>query len=143
MEIDAALLCDAATIREGLLHLLGGPITRVWRPKLPAPLGIAFAAILSMTPEELALPHEVAIMIRNEEHVIARVMGAVQGGAGPLANIEPGEMLLAPTAVALHDMGTDRYGRHTLSVSIDHGAAERDIHFWVLHPQEQLLPPMH
>ena len=141
MEIEAALLCDAATIREGLLHLLGGPITRMWRPIMPAPLGIAFAAILSMTPEELGTPHEMALTIRNEEHVIAEVMVAIQGGA-PMVNIEPGEILLAPAAVPLHGVGTDHYGRHTLSMSIDHGVAERDVHFWVLHPQEQQLPPI-
>ena len=31
MEIKAALLCDSATVREGLLH---GGISRLWRPTL-------------------------------------------------------------------------------------------------------------
>jgi len=141
MEIEAALLCDAATIREGLLHFLGGPISRIWRPTMPAPLGIAVAAILSMSQDEMGIPHEVAFSIRNDEHVIAEVMGAVQAGA-PLANPEPGEVVLAPTAVPLHGVGTDAYGRHVLSISVDHGVAEREIHFWVLHPQERQLPSL-
>jgi hypothetical protein len=141
VDIEAAILCDAATVREGLLHVLGGAITRMWRPTLPAPLGIAFATILSLDRDEGGTPHEVAISIRNEAHVVAELMGAVQAGALG-ANLEAGEVLLAPLAFPLHQVGTDRYGRHTLTMSVDAGAARREVAFWVLHPDEQRLPPI-
>jgi hypothetical protein len=68
-------------------------------------------------------------------------MGAIQAGPAA-ANLEPGEMMLLPTAIALHGVGTDQFGRHVLNVSIDNGAAEREVVFWVLHLQERGLPPM-
>lgn len=37
------MLCDAATIRENLLHVLGGGVTHVIRPSFPAPLGCTLA----------------------------------------------------------------------------------------------------
>lgn len=37
MRVDCALLCDAASVREGLLNILGGGITRVtYRPRTRA-----------------------------------------------------------------------------------------------------------
>jgi hypothetical protein len=139
MEIEAAILCDAATVREGLIHILGGPITRIWRPALPAPLGVALAVIICMTPQEQPVPHELQVTIRNDQHDIFNAMGGLQAGT-PVINVEAGEMLMAPFAMPLHAAGSDAYGRHVVSISIDHGVAEKEIDFWLLHPEELSLP---
>ncbi len=141
MQIEAALLCDAATMREGLLHMLGGPISRIWRPQLPAPLGVALAVIVGMDDAERAEPHEIQVTVRNETKLLVSAMGALQV-ASLNANVEPGEIVMAPFAMALHSAGTDGYGRHSVHLSLDAGAAEREIPFWVLHPDERQLPPM-
>ena len=59
MEIQAAILCDSATVREGLLHVLGGGINRLYRSELPAPLGVALALLVAFEPEEVDQLHEV------------------------------------------------------------------------------------
>lgn len=41
-----AILCDAATVREGLLHLLGGGVSALGRPSFPAPLLVDLALVL-------------------------------------------------------------------------------------------------
>jgi hypothetical protein len=38
MDIEA-LLCDAATVRENVLHILGGGLGQLWRDVYPARLG--------------------------------------------------------------------------------------------------------
>ena len=38
MQVVTALLCDYASVREGLLNILGGGVNRLWRAELPAPL---------------------------------------------------------------------------------------------------------
>ncbi len=38
-----AVLADAVTVRDGLLHLLGGGITTLMRPQFPAPIGARLA----------------------------------------------------------------------------------------------------
>ena len=50
MRIDTALLCDAATERDGLLNVLGGGITVATRPEFPAPLGMTLALVRLSTP---------------------------------------------------------------------------------------------
>ena len=61
------MLCDAATVREGLLHILGGGITRLNRPSFPAPLGAALALQISVHPTEASVSHRVEAIIQGED----------------------------------------------------------------------------
>lgn len=141
MDVEAAILCDAATIRDGLLHMLGGPISRMWRQSLPAPLGVAVAGIIVFEQEQADVPHEIELTVESDSDLLVRVMSAVQVGT-PIAHLESGELLRAPFAFPLHGAGTDKYGKHLARVSVDKGDAVREIAFWVLHPEEQDLPPL-
>lgn len=140
MEITTALLCDAATVREGLLHVLGGGITRLWRDQLPAPLGVTLALVIDVAPEDLRIPHEIEMVVRCGDDQIARTMGGFQAEPHPRA--EPGEHQMAPVIMALSGGLTPRYGHHSITVRLDDGRAERALEFWVLHPDEQLIPPI-
>lgn len=142
MDVAAALLCDSATVREGLLNVLGAGVTRLWRPELPAPLAVTLAVIAEMAEEDLPVPHEVEVTISNTGGLIGQAMGGFQAGA-PAANVEAGERFLVPIALDLRNAGTNAYGRHEMRVSIDAGAAERTLLFWVLHPDELRLPAIH
>lgn len=57
MRIDCALLCDAATVREGLLHILGGGVTQIARPEYPAPVGLTLALRVAVHPSEAGSQH--------------------------------------------------------------------------------------
>ncbi len=46
IHLGAALLCDAATVRENVMHILGGGITQLTRPDYPAPLAADVALVL-------------------------------------------------------------------------------------------------
>jgi hypothetical protein len=141
MEIHAVLLCDSATVREGLLHVLGGGITRVWRPALPAPLGVALATLVAMQPEEMGQLHEIHVAVSSPARRIVEGMGALQAALPP--NIEPGESVVVPFVLPLHNAGTAEYGRHVVELSIDDGVASSQLTFWVLHPDEMALPNPH
>jgi hypothetical protein len=142
MEIQAAILCDSATVREGLLHVLGGGITRLWRGTVPAPLNVALAGFVAMDGNDLGALHEFHIAIRSDatNETIAEAMGGVQSQRPE--RLEAGEQLLVPFVAPLHNVGTMAYGRHTLTVSLDAGATTREISFWVLNPEELQIPPL-
>jgi hypothetical protein len=141
MEIHATLLCDSATVREGLLHVLGGGITRVWIPQLPGPIGVALATLVALQPDEMGQLHEVHVAVNSPNRRIVEGMGALQVARPP--NIEPGESVVVPFVLPLHNAGTAEYGRHVVELSIDDGAAESQLTFWVLHPDERVLPNPH
>lgn len=143
MEIFFAILSDAATVREGLLHVLGGAITRIFRPLLPAPLGVTLALVIRMDQEvaALGLPHELSVTIRNDEGVVNQGMAGFQPTELP-PRLEPGEKLLIPIVIPqLQAVATTRYGRHSLEVSLDNGQPTT-MEFWVLHPDEMVIPPI-
>lgn len=140
MRIASVLVCDAATVREGLLHGLRGGITRLWRSELPAPLGVAVALTIEMEREVEHLPHEIRIEIFDPSgQRIGEAVGGVQYGGG--ARLEPGEHHLMALAIPLHNAGVAQYGKHRLVTSVDDGE-RHETGVWVLHPDEQQLPPL-
>jgi hypothetical protein len=138
MEIRAALLCDSATVREGLLHVLGGGINRIWRPTLPAPLSVALACLVAIDPTEAEQLHEVHMTVSSPNMQLGDAMGALQASVPP--KIEPGETMLLPIVLPLHNIGTVEYGRHVVRLSFDAGLVSDELQFWVLHPDEMKLP---
>ena len=140
MRITSTLLCDAATVREGLLHVLGGGISRIWRPELPGPLGVALAIVVAMEREAEDVVHRIDVKI--SDHDLATVGSATatlayNGGA----RMEPGEEHTIPLVLPLHEVTVNRYGRHDIGVAID-GSFAAGVVLWVLHPDERELPPL-
>jgi hypothetical protein len=66
MDIEA-LLCDAATVRENVLHILGGGLGQLWRDVYPAPLGADLALLLTLHPSETTDEHELRILIQDAD----------------------------------------------------------------------------
>jgi hypothetical protein len=139
VELKAAIICDAASVREGLLHVLGGGITRVWRQDLPAALGVALAVIVDLSPDVMFDPHEVTVaFVRDDDDVqLNEIKGAFQ--VGEELRLEPGEHQLVPMVFDLHGAVVESYGAFTFHIAIDLLPATA-LRFWVLHPEEQLLP---
>ncbi len=141
--IQTAILCDFATVREGLLHVLGGGLTRLWRPRLPAPLGLSLAMLAEVPFDRAQLPHEFKVEIIGPGHeTVALLTGTfgINPGPGPL-RLEQGEDVLIPAVVHLLNVGVGRHGLHILTATVD-GVATVILRFWVLHPEELSLPPL-
>ena len=50
MRVDTCLLCEAASVHEGLLNILGGGVTVVTRPEYPSELGLSLAIRVMLHP---------------------------------------------------------------------------------------------
>lgn len=138
MDVPVALLCDFATVREGLLHLLGGGLTRLWRPELPAPLNVTLSLLVELEQDELDVAHELVIDVRGpDDDPVAEARAEFH--APSTDRLEDGEKLTSPVVVPLHAVTTSRFGPHTIKVSID-GVLANVVDFWVLHVDEMMLP---
>lgn len=98
MRVDCALLCDAATVREGLLHILGGGVTRLSRPEYPSPFGVSLALRIMVHSTEIGKEHalEVLLLAEDGENIAAVSAGFQIDDPGDLA---PGEE--APVALPI------------------------------------------
>lgn len=122
-------LCDFAQIREGLLFVASGGITRLYRPELPAALGpLTLATIVEIAPTELDQPHELNVRVRHVDTAteLFTVAGAMTAPAAGGGNYEPGESATIPLAVPLPPNALlHQYGAYDLTASIDGGASAR------------------
>lgn len=67
MRIENALLCEAASVREGLLYILGGGITETSRQEFPSPLKMTLAIRVLMHRTEVAAQHQLDIVLNDED----------------------------------------------------------------------------
>ena len=116
-------------------------MTRLWRPMLPASLMITAAAMVAFEESELGRPHQVDFKIENDtgEQVCA-VLGVLQ--AQRPERLEPGEITQVAVVQPFGDAAVETFGRYRLTMSIDVDHVSWSTDFWVLHPEEALIPPL-
>lgn len=132
MEISSALLCDFAQVREGLLFVSSAGITRMWRPELPAPLGVFLAAVVEVDPIEGRVQHTILVRVVDEDGgEAAALSGDFQVGADVDLNV--GEHLLIPIPFDLRSVALPRYGAYDVSIYIDN-QLRRSLNFWCYPP---------
>jgi hypothetical protein len=125
-----ALLCDAATIREGLIHILGGGVTRVWRGPFPARLGIDLAMVFTLHPTELGEKHRLKVVVQSTDGAqVANLDAEFEvGPAHPVIEVEPpekpearvpGESSVVPVVVPLREVPLPGPGSYSIEVLVD------------------------
>lgn len=119
MHIDCALLCDAATVREGLLHILGGGITRLRRAEYPSPLGTALAVRVMVHPTEADRSHHFEARLLSEDGEEAGGVHIDFEMSRPLLALRPGEELAVALPLSLHGLGLPHPGAYSFELLID------------------------
>lgn len=131
MKATAVMLADHATIREGLLHVLGGGINQLFRDPLPAPLGVMLALMLQPDSiDDLLETHDLEVTIKHvggeEVDQVAKAVMTLRS-AGPV----PGPPALIPVVVPFQNVPITQTGTHRITVSLD-GEQAAAIEFLVL-----------
>jgi hypothetical protein len=123
MEVRAeSLLCDAATVREGLLHVLGGGINKLTRPAFPARMSLDLALLLTFDePRAVEGEHLLSVVVRTAD---SREVGRVEIGfaareAEALPPDERDRPAVAPLVVPLRDVPLPQPGDYTVVVQLD------------------------
>jgi hypothetical protein len=127
----AVMLADYATVREGLLNVLGAGITKLFRDPLPAPMGVVVAILLQpMDNADLMTPHNLEVIIthvgNDEESAVAKAVMTMNAGT-----VATGPLPTLPVVVPLQSVPITATGVHQITVKLDGEAAET-IEFEVL-----------
>lgn len=93
--VSAAILCDFAQVREGLLFVNSGGITRAFAEQLPAPLNMMLGLIVERGPAEAEAAHELVVTVKHVES--AGVLAGWSEAAGPGRREVPGEVSTSPS----------------------------------------------
>lgn len=137
MQVDA-FLCDAATVREGLLHILGGGITRLWREQFPAQIAATLAVMIVLHPTEAESEHKMVIRVASEDgQDIATMEGSFRAQRGDLS--KPGELIASPLVLNLHSVPLPRAGSYSVDILIDN-QHQRSLQFVAAPSSEKSSP---
>lgn len=138
MKITTATLCDFAQVREGLLFLSSGCISRIMRTELPARLGVHLALVVELDEFEITRRHQAKVRVVGPDgQELANVDGSFQIDA----TLEVGELLQVPLAIPLIDVAATERGGHDVKIYLD-GNHAHTLTFWVVVPPAQPPAPM-
>ncbi|MFD6474398.1 DUF6941 family protein [Streptomyces anulatus] len=119
MKLTMAVLCDRATVREGLLHILGAGVTRC-SLVLPGAPDLDLAILIQGEGQnDLAGKHMLSVEVKD--HNGSDVGRAELGWEGPTIESPSAEESLAqlPVVVPIRAMVFSNPGEHTMIVRID------------------------
>ena len=135
MEVTNAMLSDFAQVREGLLFVSSGGITRCYRDQLPAPLGVFLATVLELDRIEAERVHELHVVVVDEDgQQLAEIAGEIQLGQ---TQMMINENLNVPIVFDLRNVPIERYGSVEIRLYIarEH---RRTLPIWVLQPTTEV-----
>jgi hypothetical protein len=130
--VRSAILCDFAQIREGLLFVSSGGITRMVVPDIGAPLSFWVAGQVEVDAAESGTSHEVTF--KAVSTVAVRTLWEAQVMITTSTDNDglfPGESTLVPFALNVGPLVVSELGPHDLRVSIS-GAESELLTFYVL-----------
>jgi len=119
VRIECAVLCDAASLREGLLNILGAGISQVAFHDFPAPLPITFAFRAVLETRELHEQHALHLELINmyEQERIEAAADLVFYVGPERQQLTEEAALAAP--VPLSALVIQRPGRYLIRASFD------------------------
>jgi len=118
--LDALILCDHAQIREGLLFVQSGGLTRLVLPTVPGNIGCHVAAMVHVPPHEAVDAHQMVMKIKSVDlaAAVATINVAVHEVPRPLGLL-PGEGRQVPIVVPLAQVVFPSVGQYDLQVELD------------------------
>lgn len=119
-QLKALVLCDFAQVREGLLFVQSGGLTRLVARSFPAKFPCRVAALVYSPPDEASVAHSVVMKVKSASSatVLATINVALHE-TNPPAGLAPGEGRLVPIVVPLESVAFPEPGEYDLQVEVD------------------------
>lgn len=132
-QVRSSILCDFAQVRDGLLFVSSGGITRIGASEPGAPVGFSLGGILEVLPIEDGPTHEIELKVMAVESSEVRWQAqlSINTGASP-EGLFPGESLHVPFAMPVGPFPATTFGPHDLKITVN-GAETELLTFYVLH----------
>ncbi len=131
--LDALILCDFAQIREGLLFIQSGGLTRLVAQSFPAGFSCHVAAMVHLEPDEAVDAHTMVMKVKAADTATLVATVNVALHETPRASgLAPGEGRQVPIVIPVHKISFPGPGQYDLHVEIDDEFAG-DLTFRVEH----------
>jgi len=119
-ELKSLILCDFAQIREGLLFVQSGGLTRLVAPTFPAKFACHVATLVWLPPDEAGTAHEMVMKVKSAETaMLAATVKVALHESSPPSGLQPGEGRQVPIVVPLAAVSFPAPGEYDLQVEVD------------------------
>ena len=118
MKLDMALLCDAVSVREGLLHILGGGITRIWAEQFPTNINATLALRVMIEPGEAEGQHALKLLVQGPDGEELGSFNLDFGVNAPEGQSATGEVQV-PLAIPMSQVTLPTAGAYGIEVILD------------------------
>jgi Family of unknown function (DUF6941) len=142
VELEYALLADAAQVSEGKTFILGGGVTILWRPQFPAPLGVVLVAQLTYHRSEADTEHALKVQVIDADGnaILPEIQAELHVG-GPAPGIPPNVPLGVPIIITFPPLPVlQRAGAYSVEILIDNRHV-KSLSFAVAHSPAPPGPP--
>lgn len=118
--LDALILSDFAQVREGLLFVQSGGLTRLVSASFPAKFACHVAAMVHLPPDEAVDAHTMVMKVKATDTatLVATVNVELHENPRPMS-LQPGEGRQVPVVVPLLKVAFPAPGQYDLQVDID------------------------
>jgi hypothetical protein len=132
--ITTLILCDFAQVRDSLLFVSSGGVSRVVSQSFPARLRLYLATVVHITADEVDRPHRMSVKFKYPD--VAATIGGLEVNIqlNKLGGVYPGEGVNVPQAIDLSQIPFPKPGQVDVQVAIDDELAG-DLTFWLLAAQ--------
>src|SRR4051794_2280925 len=120
MELDYALLADAAQVSDGKAYILGGGVSILWRPDLPAPLHFVVVGQLAYHRSEANTEHDIRFQVNDADGnaLFPEMQGQI--GVGEPPNLPASVPLAAPFVIGFPPAPVlQRAGPYAVEILLD------------------------
>lgn len=114
-----ATLCDAASVREGLLNVLGAGITLLQRQSFPAPLTLSLALLFELEADLPDKGYRVDIELRDSKGEVGVRMGGAINTANAERPFDPSIPSSVPFIASLDGVGIPRADSYEFVISLE------------------------
>ena len=124
--LTSLLICDHAQVRENLLMVLSGGITRLHVTEVPTAVHFSVALVIEIPYSELSDGHEVRMVVVDPETagpIAEPFIANLPADPVTASRIYPGEPILVPLTVAV-SLAIEHTGQFDVRVSVDDAPAE-------------------
>jgi hypothetical protein len=136
MDVRSLVLCDFAQVREGLMTIVSGGVTRVRPQGYPATFGLHVAVMLELSPDDFGQPHECRVSIAQAETSVKLVEMVTNFVQEPHVAAQPGEPMVIPLAINFSEVSIGEPGQYDVKVAV--GATTELVSVWFVQPQVPL-----
>ena len=127
----ASILCDFAQVRDGVLFVASGGITRVAATSVPANLRLYLALVIEVGPDELDKVHEFRVRITANQSVNVLVNSSFSFGPMQSPGTFAGEATQFPLVVDIK-AELPEWGAYDIAVTLDN-EPEMPLTFWLVN----------